>query len=109
MMFEIYDLNIEDIDDVSNINAHDDITYIFKIANNSLNMKPEQDHDIFCKQIMIAMMNDSFLKKGIIDKTAGNVYRPRISAKLLYELFKTYLPSEFLDLDIAEIIMRIKK
>jgi len=109
VMFEVYNVNIEDIDDVSNINAHDTIADIFKIANNSLNMKPEQDHDIFCKQIMIAMMNDSLLKKGIMDKTSGNVYRPRISAKLLYELFKTYLPTECLDLDIQEIIMRIKK
>ena len=67
LMFEVYDCNIEDIDDLSDVEMHKNIEAIFKIANNSLNMKPEQDHDILCKHIVIAMMNDPLLKKGIFD------------------------------------------
>ncbi len=109
LMFEVYDCNIEDIDDVSDAEMHKNIESIFKIANNSLNLKPEQDHDILCKQIVIAMMKDPLLKRGIVDKTVGDVNKPKISAKLLFELLKSLLQSDKIDMSVPEIITRIKK
>lgn len=109
VMFEVYNCDIDDINDISDIASNGMIEQIFKIANNSLNMVPEQDHDILCKQIVIAMINDPMLKNGIIDKTSGGVYKPRICAKMLFEQFKSFLPSNNLNISVPEIIIRIKK
>jgi hypothetical protein len=106
LMFEVYDCDIDNLDDVTEITTIEDI---FKIANNSLNMKPEQDHDILCKQIVMAMMADPILKRGIVDKTNGSVHKPKITAKLLFELFKALLPSDKINVPLSEIIIRIKK
>ena len=62
IMFEVYDIDIDDIDDLDS--SHTLIEKMFKIANNSLNMAPEQDHDLYCKRLVMAMMNDPLLKKG---------------------------------------------
>lgn len=108
VMFEVYDCDIEDLDDLSDVNTHVNIENIFKIANNNLNMKPEQDHDLFCKQIVIAMMNDSVLKKGIVDKTNGTVHKPKITAKDLFENFKSHLPFDKIKSTVPELVVKIK-
>lgn len=103
MMFEVYD-----IDDLDDINAN--IENLFKIANNSLNYKPEDDHEILCRQIVAAMMQDPVLKNGIVDKTTGRVNKPRIEAKILFESLKSFFPSEKAKhMEVSEIIHRIKK
>lgn len=108
LMFELYD--IEDIEDIENIDSsHNIVERIFKIANNSLNMKPEHDHEILCKQIVIAMMKDETLKNGIVDKTTGRVNKPRISSKELFEELKDNLESEKIKLSVNEILTKIKK
>lgn len=106
VMFEVYDINIDDLDDIDNNSTIEDI---FKIANNSLNFKPIDDHDILCQQIVIHMLKDDTLKKGIVDKAEGRVNKPRISTKELYEQFKEHLKSSNLTLTIPEIIIKIKK
>lgn len=106
VMFEVYDVNIEDIDDLGS--SHQLVETMFKIANNSLNIKPEQDHDLLCKKIVVAMMNDNVLKKGIVDKTNGTVHKPRILAKHLFESFKSFLQPN-ITLSVPEILIRIKQ
>lgn len=109
LMFEIYDCEIDDLDDMSDVSIHNTIEGIFKIANNNLNIKPEQDHDLLCKQIVIAMMNDQVLKVGIIDKTSGTVHKPKITAKLLFENFKAHFASEKMKCSVPDLIIKIKK
>lgn len=109
VMFEVYDCDIEDLDDVGDVNTHVSIENIFKIANNNLNMKPEQDHDLFCKQIVIAMMADPVLKKGIVDKTNGNVHKPKITAKHLFENLKAHMMFDKIKSTVPELIVKIKK
>lgn len=107
IMFEVYDVDVEDIDDIGE--SHAIIETIFKIANNALNVAPEQDHEIFCKRLAVAMMSDATLNKGIVDKTNGEVRKPRISAKMLFEYMKSFLRPESIDAGVDEIVARIKK
>lgn len=107
MMFEVYDLPLEDIDDIDDDNHHD-IEKLFMTANASLNFRPDDDHDLFCKKIVMAMLQDPLLKKGLVDKTTGTVLRPRLLVKELYENFKKHLPPNH-KMTIEGIITRVKQ
>jgi hypothetical protein len=105
VMFEVYDIDIDDIDDIdSNI----EIEALFTTANNSLNFKPNDDQEIFCKKIIIAMSNDTVLSRGLIDKSTGRVNKPKISIKELFEAFKENFQNSN-KFTIEEIIAKIKK
>jgi hypothetical protein len=106
VMFEVYDLPVQNIDDIEE--NMEDIEMIFKTANKSLNFVPEDDHDLFCRKIVTQMASDPLLKKGIVDRSIGNVNRPKILMKDLYEDLKTYLPSD-LGTSIEDILIAIKK
>ena len=71
IMFEVYDIDMDDIDDLDS--SHILIEKMFKIANNALNMTPEQDHDLYCKRLVMAMMNDPLLKKGIVQESKNRL------------------------------------
>jgi len=104
IMFEVYDINIDDVDDIDN---NTEIEALFTTANNSLNFKPEDDHEMFCKRIIIAMSNDPILSRGLVDKTTGRVNKPKIAVKELFEAFKENYSNN--NLTIEEIIKKIKK
>lgn len=105
IIFEVIDIPLEDMDNIEEDTSV--IDELFKKANISLNMVPEDDKDIFCKKLVNAMVEDNLLKKGIKDKTTGSVYRPRIVKKDLYEAFKEYIPDDHLT--IENCIKRIKE
>lgn len=105
LMFEVYDVPYENLNDFTLQN--DDVDELFKIANTSLAMMPEDEHDNFCKQLVIAMGNDKVLKKGVVDKSTGAVRRPRILVKDMYEYLKECLPTNH-GLSTDEIIQRMK-
>jgi len=104
-MFEVYDINIDDIDE---IDESTEIEALFTTANNSLNFKAEDDHELFCKKIIIAMSNDPILSRGLIDKSNGRVNKPKISIKELFEAFKENYQNNN-NFKIDEIIIKIKK
>lgn len=104
LMFEVYDIDVEDLNDYAD---HEDIEQLFKIANTSLALQPEDEHDIFCKKLVTAMGQDKVLSKGLVDKPHGSVYKPRILSKTLFELFKEHLPADH-GMQIEDIIQKIK-
>lgn len=107
MMFEVYDIPIDDLDNIEEAH-HDDIEKIFLTANASLLFRAEEDHELFCKHLVKAMMQDPLLKKGLVDKTTGTVHRPRILVKDLYEQFKARLPHDH-GMTVEAMIARIKQ
>jgi hypothetical protein len=104
-MFEVYDVPC---DDLNMFILNKDIDELFKLANTSLAVKQEDDHDIFCKQIVIEMGQDKVLSKGLVDKPEGNVWKPRVLVKEMFELFKTHLPHNH-GLTTVEIVKRMKQ
>lgn len=107
MMFEVYDIPLQDMDDIDD-HSHLDIEKLFLTANASLNFSLGDDHDIFCKKIVIAMLKDPLLKNGLVDKTAGTVHRPRLLVKELYEQLKKYLSTDY-TMTTEDILHQIKK
>jgi hypothetical protein len=105
LMFEVIDVplnNINDIDEDSSV-----IDSLFKKANYSLALNPDDDNDIFCKKITRMMMTDPLLKNGMVDKTTGSVHRPKILTKDLYETLKKFIPDNHLN--VEESIVKIKQ
>jgi hypothetical protein len=99
ILVEIYDVP----------SVHDDIVFeLFKIANNNLNVTPEDDVDMTIANLVNQLMKDPELSKGIINKNDGRINRPRISQKMLYEELKHNLKVEHLKLPIDTIVERIK-
>lgn len=106
VMFEVYDIPIDDMRNID-IDVHT-IEEIYETANKSLAFNPEQETDLYCRFIIKAMNQDPVLKKGLVDKDDGKVYRPRILSKQLYEEFKAYISPQ-LKLPVPEVIQRIKQ
>lgn len=97
LVFEIYDVPLASLDDVdADMHVVEDL---FRRANHSLNYVPEDDHDLFCRKVVKAMRQDPLLGRGVVDKAAGRVLRPRILAKDMYELLKAHLPRDHGPLD----------
>jgi len=89
VMFEVYDLPIDDLEDVTHIEKHNEmINQIFRIANHSLPFHADDDHNQFCKNLVQAMMADTVLQKGLRDKITK---RPYMNIKELYEELKDNL------------------
>ena len=85
------------------------IINLFKKANSSLQMNPEEDHDIYCRKLVDRLSKDSVLGKGIKDKKDDSkTLRPHISKKELYEQCKAYLPVHH-GLSLDEMVKRIKE
>lgn len=105
IMFEVYDTSINDLNDYAD---HEDAEQLFKIANTSLALEPEDEHDVFCRKLVNAMGQDKVLSKGLVDKTVGTVHRPRIVTKTMFELFKQHLPSNH-GMEISDIINKMKQ
>lgn len=107
LMFEVYDINADNVNDYAD---HNSVEHLFKIANKSLALPPEDEDDKHYKQLMFAISKDKLLSGGIVDKPSGTVRRPRILAKELYEKFKERLPvTVFRDTKTDDIIRRIKE
>lgn len=105
LMFEVYDTSIDDLNDYK---EHDDAEHLFKIANTSLALQPEDEHDLFCKKLVNAMGKDNILSRGIVDKPMGSVHRPRILTKAMFEYFKDLLPRDH-NKQVDELIDKMKK
>lgn len=81
---------------------------LFKMANKNLNVSVEDDVNIHLTKVVDALIVDSELVKGIIDKNDGRVNKPKISKKNLYEALKTHIKAQHLRLPIEIIVERIK-
>ena len=89
VMFEVYNVPI----DLENFDEDQDlIEWLFKQANNNLNVKLEDDHEMFCRKVIQTMMNEPVFKKGLVDKPTGTVHRPRLLTRELYEALLEHLP-----------------
>lgn len=100
---EIYDLDIDNVDESFNL-----LYNIFINANNSLNQKPEEDHDIFCRNLVIEMKKDPLFTNAIIDVSNRKVHLPKILCKDLYDALKVNLNPNH-NMTIEQIIKRIKE
>lgn len=108
IMIELYDLDIEDILDYNMSEENNNkIEMLFKNANNSLFLKPEDDREIFCKKIIMEMKKDPVLSKGFLDKSK-TTRKPRISSKDMFELFKLNFINNK-SMSISDIILRVKE
>ena len=105
VMFEVYHIDV-DLEDFES--CQDSIESLFSIANNNLNVKLDDDQELFCKKITRAVMTDSLLQKGFVDKSEGSVHKPRCLARDLYESLKEHLPSTVTQ-DPVEVVKRIKE
>jgi hypothetical protein len=103
VLFEVYTLNIEDINNPSN-EEFDELENLFCLANKSLNFEAKDNPDKFCRDIVISLS-----KQYDSIKDNDRVYRPCISQKYLYECLKTYLPKKYYDSKVDEVVNLIKK
>lgn len=107
ILFECYDLEIKDITD-PNEEEQEEIEKLFKTANKSLNMNPEEDHDIFCKKLIQLLCKDPILGKGIIEVSKSEkVTKGKILKKEMFEMLKEHMiiRSESVD----QVLLRIKE
>lgn len=81
---------------------------LFKMANTNLNVSVEDDVNMRLVNIVNALASDNVLRHGIVDKNHGNVHRPRISKKQLYELLKDNIKAQDIKLSVDDIVKRIK-
>lgn len=105
VMFEVYhvDVDLEDFEA-----CQDCIESLFSIANNNLNVKVDDDRDIFCKKVTKAIMSDPLFKKAFVDKSDGRVHKPKCLARDLYEALKAHLPATVVH-DSSHVIKRLKE
>ena len=103
-LFEVYDTSISDLTNPTE-SEQEQIVTRFKKANSSLYMKPEEEHDIFCRKLVDLLSKEEAFKKGIVD-TEKSVHKPRIVKKDLFELFKIHLS---VTLSLEQVILRIKQ
>lgn len=82
---------------------------LFKIANNNLNMTPEDDVNMYIAGVMDAIVSDRELNKGVIDVDGKGVHRPRITKKALYEAMKENIRAQDTRFSKEEIVARIKR
>lgn len=88
----------------------DEIVFeLFKIANNNLNVKAEDHVNMFFVDLVNALMRDSELCQGIIDKNDGKVNKPCMSKKEVYEKLKYNMKLQDVQLPIDEVVNRIKR
>jgi len=80
---------IVEIYDVNGLNK-EIINYLYNKANENLNIRTEDHLDTFIMELIEKLMKHPILKTGIVDKQDGNVNRPRISKKELYDKLKKY-------------------
>lgn len=81
---------------------------LYRIANLNLNVKVEDDVNMFLAQVINALASDPVLSKGIVDQNAGRINKPRISKKQLYEHFKEHFKTKDMKLSVDEIVRRVK-
>ena len=106
ILFECYDLDIKDITN-PNEEEEEEIEKIFKTANKSLNMNPEEDHDIFCKKLIQLLCKDPVLGKGIIEiSKSEKATKGKILKKELFEMLKENL---IVKGTVDQIFLRIKE
>lgn len=103
IMCEVYNLPIQDMDDAEDETAM--VDKLFKTANANLNFKAEDDHELFCKQVVQAMRKEVVFKEGLVNKTTGTVYKPRLLEKDLFEAFKEHLVRKY---TVQETVKKIK-
>ena len=107
ILFECYDLEIKDITD-PNEEEQEEIEKLFKTANKSLNMNPEEDHDIFCKKLIQLLCKDPILGKGIIEVSKSEkVTKGKILKKEMFEMLKEHLNIRSESVD--HVLLRIKE
>lgn len=109
IMFEVYDLEISDLEDVTE--DQKDIDTLFKTANHTLNFELKDDINILCRDIVRFAKKDPILGAGIDDtKPDGKkVHRPKILMKDLYEVLKSGYPNGGWNMDAHDIVTRIKE
>jgi len=100
-LFEVYDVDILDLINPTET-EQEHIIQLFKKANSSLYMTPEEENDVLCRKL-VDLLSKDFI--GIVDKETGSVHRPRIVKKDLYEQVKTCLSVH----NIEHIVSRIKQ
>ena len=106
ILFECYDLEIQDITN-PNEEEQEEIEKIFKTANKSLNMNPEEDHDIFCKKLIQLLCKDPVLGKGIIEVSKSEkVTKGKILKKEMFEMLKENL---IIKGSVDHVFLRIKE
>jgi hypothetical protein len=106
ILFECYDLEIQDITN-PNEEEEEEIEKIFKTANKSLNMNPEEDHDIFCKKLIQLLCKDPVLGKGIIEiSKSEKATKGKILKKEMFEMLKENL---IVKGTVDQIFLRIKE
>jgi len=100
-VYRLPDIDLENFNEDFSI-----VEKIFELANDTLNIKPKDDKEIFCRNIVSRMRRDEILSRGINDKEKPN--RPYVSAKSLYEDLLKYLPPTN-DMTDEQVVLRIKK
>lgn len=88
---------------------HPSVFTLFKMANTNLNVTVEDDVNLHIAEIVNALVSDAILGKGIVDKSAGKVQKPRISKKELYELLKDNIRAQDIKLSVSDTVRRIKE
>lgn len=81
---------------------------LYRIANLNLNVKMEDDVNMFLAQVVNALAADPSLSKGIVDRNIGKVNKPRIAKKQLYEHFKEHFKTKDMKLSVDDIVNRVK-
>lgn len=107
IMFEVYDININDLEDVTE--DHSEIETLFKTANHTLNFDLSDDINIVCREIVINAKRDKILGNGIVDKKEGTVHKPKITMKDFYEILKKSYPHGGWELETLLVVNKLKQ